>query len=464
VIDAEPATGAIRARSASASYAAAAMTVVIAVGAATFWYLSGQVSQSPSEIAAVEANSESRNGNSAAPSARRRDAIPTATAPPRPTSEVYPAPSADQGIPVILVLPFEDLTADQTHSDLGRGIAEAFINDLSTFPDFEVVSSTTSFRLFDKTIPEIVQATGALFVIGGSVRRARDKALITAQLIRGSTDRQLKIAQFEENMSDSVTLQSAAASRIRDELGGLSGALRNEYAKIIEAKAAADLTVYDYYILGHVHHTRFTPPEVQRGREFWEQGLARFPDSALLRCKLSFSFHWLGIYSGTGKEHETANRLVAEAEAMQKKSRLEEWECHWASSRAFTRRGDLSRAVAETRAAVAMAPYYPSLRAYGATVLLDAGLDGEAIEWAKFAVTHDPNAPESYFNTLFDAYRSSRRMHEAVELAKAEIRSTPSPSRWWFSFLQKAYAASGQMEKAEEAGKMFAGSPEQRQQ
>src|SRR5262249_16562313 len=49
---------------------------------------------------------------------------------------------ADEGIPVIVVLPFRDLTGNQVHSDLGAGIAEAFMTDLASFPDFEVVSST----------------------------------------------------------------------------------------------------------------------------------------------------------------------------------------------------------------------------------------------------------------------------------------------------------------------------------
>ena len=103
-----------------------------------------------------------------------------------------PPAASEQGIPVIIVLPFLELSGNQAHSELGRGIAEAFITDLATFPDFEVVSSTTSFALAGRPIPEIVAATGALFVIEGSIRLTGDKVDVTMQLIRGDTDRHLK--------------------------------------------------------------------------------------------------------------------------------------------------------------------------------------------------------------------------------------------------------------------------------
>ena len=81
----------------------------------------------------------------------------------------------DQGVPVIAVIPFQDLTGDQAGRELGKGVAEAFMTDLATFPDYEVVSAATSFALADKPISEIVKVTGATFVVEGSVRRSSDK-------------------------------------------------------------------------------------------------------------------------------------------------------------------------------------------------------------------------------------------------------------------------------------------------
>ena len=184
-------------------------------------------------------------------------------------------PVRDQGIPVIVVLPFQDLSGGKVENDLGKGVAEEILSDLATFPELEIVSSTSSFAYAGKPIPEIVKATGAQFVIEGSIRMAGDKVLIRVQLINGLNDRHLQIAQIEEPMTDPVTLQMAAASRLSDELGGMTGILRQEIEKISWSKPDAELTEYDFYIRGHDHHLRDDNSEA---REIWQEGLKRFPD------------------------------------------------------------------------------------------------------------------------------------------------------------------------------------------
>jgi adenylate cyclase len=219
----------------------------------------------------------------------------------------------DQGIPVIAVLPFQDLTGDNTTNELGKGIADTFMSDLATFPDYEVVSAATSFSLANKPLSEIVKATGATFVVEGSFRRTADKLKVTMQLIRGSTDRHLMIAEIEEPLTDPVRLQAAVASRLRDELGGMTGVLRKESNNIALAKAPADLHEYDYYILGHIKHFR---RDGVGARDIWAKGLERFPDSVLLRCKLVF------YYLVFTSDRASVKRLVNEARTLKKKSRL----------------------------------------------------------------------------------------------------------------------------------------------
>jgi hypothetical protein len=52
--------------------------------------------------------------------------------------------------------------------------------------------------------------------------------LVTLQVIRGSTDRHLKIVQIEENLADPVIMQNLSLPRLRDELGGMTGVFRHE--------------------------------------------------------------------------------------------------------------------------------------------------------------------------------------------------------------------------------------------
>lgn len=348
------------------------------------------------------------------------------------------APARDQGIPVIVVLPFQDLSGGKVESDLGKGIAEEILSDLATFPELEIVSSTSSFAYAGKPIPEIVKATGAQFVIEGSIRMAGDKVLIRVQLINGLNDRHLQIAQIEEPMTDPVTLQMAAASRLSDELGGMTGILRQEIEKISWDKPDAKLTEYDFYIRGHTLHLRGLRIEA---REIWQEGLKRFPDSVLMRCKLVFTYE---------PSSEEANKLVRETARLRKRSPLDEWYSHWVSAWNYGSRHDYKQASAEAKATASMAPFDTLSRADLSSILTAAGDHETAIAWITFAATHDPHPRPWYFDNLVDAYDMADKWPDALKLAEEQV-SKPSPNRRWYYVLARAYGGTNQLDKANAA-------------
>ena len=357
-------------------------------------------------------------------------------------NEPLDVPARDQGIPVIVVLPFQDLSGGKVESDLGRGVAEEILSDLATFPELEVVSSTSSFAYAGKPIPEIVKATGAQFVIEGSVRMAGDKVLIRVQLINGLNDRHLQIAQIEEPMTDPVTLQMAAASRLSDELGGMTGILRQEIERISWDKADTELTEYDFYIRGHTHHLRGYQ---FKARDIWQEGLRRFPDSVLMRCKLAFT------YEGYSSQ---ATGLVKEAARLRKRSRLDEWYFHWISARDYEYHSDHERASAEAKAVIAMAPYDTLSHADLSRIVAEAGDYETAIAWATFATTHDPHPKGWYFDNLINAYQMADRWPDALKLAEGELRDS-APNKYWYKVLARAYSETGQRDKATKARETF---------
>jgi len=428
--------------------AAAALALLLAAGAVAAWFLrepAGPVRQTAVQAPAAAVPAVSENSKQAPPASPAETTAMATPAEPG-AIDVQSVLPSDQGIPVIIVLPFQDLTGKQAYSDWGKGIAEAFITDLSTFADLEVVSSTSSFAYADRPIPEIVKSTGAIFVVEGSVRLIGDKATITVQLIRGSTDRHLKVIQIEERVTNPVAFQTAVAYRLRDELGGVTGILRHEYEKIAGAKVDASLTKYDYHVRGGMYALR---EDYGRATEEDKKGLERFPNSVLLRCKLAMHSNFT-----------EAARMIDEVRVLEKRTRLEEWVCHWASARVYADRGDRKRAIPEAKAVIAMAPYDTVSHASLSKVLQVSGLYDEAIEWAKFAVAHDPNPKGWYFSNLLDAYRAAGKIREAIELGETEIGRNPSTSKLWYGYLGKAYAALGQMEKAKEAYRTFDSLPD----
>ena len=311
---------------------------------------------------------------------------------------------------MIVVLPFQDLSGNKAHSDLGKGIAEAFITDLATFPEFEVVSSTSSFAYAEKPVPEIVKATGALFVIEGSIRVTGDELGVTMQLIRGDTDRHLKIAQIEEKLVDQVALQAAVASRLRSELGGMTGLLRKELEKIAWSHSGNEITEFDYYVRGH-SFVMHEPADWPKAKEQWEEGLTRYPNSVLLRCKLIFNEF------NSGNDIGIAKKLFAEATKLQKKSQLDEMYYLWVAAWMDSKSGNHRSAANEARAAIAMAPFDTLPHNDLAWVLYRAHLYDEALEWFKFAAT-DAYPMRRYFDDLVTGLLHGTRLARSRGVCK----------------------------------------------
>jgi predicted Zn-dependent protease len=90
----------------------------------------------------------------------------------------------------------------------------------------------------------------------------------------------------------------------------------------------------------------------------------------------------------------------------------------------------------------------------------EAGKTEEAVDWAKFAVTHDPNMYKFYFRTLTRAYNAAGKWADAVALGEAQVVNDPVHAKWWYEFLSDAYQKTDQADKGREAWKKSISLPE----
>ena len=156
---------------------------------------------------------------------------------------------------------------------------------------------------------------------------------------------------------------------------------------------------------------------------------------------------------------------MAEAAKLPRKTTLDEWYYHWASSvveaNLALSPADYERATLEAKAAIAIAPYDTQSRADLSEVLIMSGHLDEAVEWATFAMKNEPHPRRWHFNSLYDAYRAAGRMNQLAKLAEvAQIARDPPALKQWYDLLGKAYSATGQTEKADEAYRKEANLPD----
>jgi class 3 adenylate cyclase/TolB-like protein len=332
-------------------------------------------------------------------------------------------PESALGIPIILVLPFQNLTNDPAQDKLGLGIAEELRDLLWTYPEFQVVSGTTSVNSRGD-LRDIARKHNAQFVIEGTVRRTGDKAVVIAQLIEGTSDMHLESYRMEEAFSDPVLLERAVAQRLFEHLGGIAGTVRQAYERIAFGKAEADLSEYDYYVRGHWQFNHWTKEDMAKARETFAAGLARYPDSVLLRIKTAFSYYqdveWWWTDDPQG-DIDRARQLVADSSTLlagRRSTRFEDFYLHWVRTYAYQADAKYEQCVAEAKSAADFSPYDDYLLGSLVWRATDCGDPEKGIEWAQKAIRLNPQGPpwgaEQHVEALARAYLFAGRYEEAV--------------------------------------------------
>ena len=341
------------------------------------------------------------------------------------------APQARTGPPGLAVLPFQNLTGDATQDYLGAGIAEGIITMLSTSPLVQVASRSSSYAVAATATPqEIARQIGVDYLLEGSLRRQGDIYHISTQLVDGRNGRNLWASRLDVDGTDLMALQESIARKAYATIAGINGKVPAFEQGLTWNKLGPVLEEYDFHLRGAAEYLTFTDQGKNNAERIWNEGLARFPDSALLRLELAALFHTWALDGPTDdrwRDIETSWRLIQEADAIPDRSRMEEWLLHLMKAQVLpVATGDFEGSVREAEAAHAMVPYDPQMNISLAQVMANAGHGDKAVEWAEFAVENEAQVPPWYRGNLAWAYWSAGRPEDALrEYDKLEFRCIP---------------------------------------
>jgi hypothetical protein len=320
---------------------------------------------------------------------------------------------------------------------------------LSGFPGVSVVSRRAGVAYAGKDVDpaEAGRELGVDYVVEGSVQKKGGGLRINAQLIDAETNRHVWAEAYEGG--DPAALQDEAVLKMAVALPGLSGQIRNEYRRIA-GKPAAELSEYEYYLRGDELMSRFEGiEEHERAGKIFEEALAKFPDSGLLRTALAWYHFWRPWQFDTGgaADYKRAGELAREALAGENLAPFVEWAARMLLSYINWSEGDFGRAVANAEAAVALAPYDAGTLSFASRVQIVAGNPGRAIEWLKESSRRDPSI---WRNTrlLAWAYYHAGENEKSIEAARRHIDLT---REWPYDAVYYIAASSVRLGRMEEA-------------
>jgi adenylate cyclase len=328
--------------------------------------------------------------------------------------------------PVVAVLPFDSM-AGENEAYLGTGVAEDVISMLARTPDVAVIARGSSFAYGDKPrdVREIGEALGADYVLEGSVRREGDTLRIVAQLEDTQTGQHVWADRFDRVGADPWALVDEVSGRIIFALAGEKGEIKRAQFRKAWGKDATSLGEYDYFLRGlDVYMNAEGPEELARAGTIWQEGLAHYPDSALLKTKLAWR-HWTAAWRyWDDLEHNfaEADRLVSEALAQDHLPPEVQRSAHWLNAFVLMQRGGTTtRGVAEAERTIAITPYDARVLRQLTDVLIADGEYDMALDWLARAEPREPGREDEYVLQRALIFRLMSRYDEALaEYAKVE--------------------------------------------
>src|SRR5437763_224478 len=335
----------------------------------------------------------------------------------------YSAPTrpgaADTSAKSIAVLPFENLSDDETNSYFADGVQDQILTNLAKVSELKVISHTSSRQYksgVQRNLREIGKQLGVAYIVEGSVQRSRDRLRINAQLIDARTDTHVWAETYDRTAADLFAIQSELAQSI---VSQLKAKLSPQQKAEIEERPTQDLVAFELYLQAKQIVDSYLIAEDVRA--------ALLKALQLLQEAIKRDENFLSAYCYAARANDllyffdldpTRDRIRLAETAINTALRLrpDSAEAHFAKADFLFRcHRDYDGALAE------LAVARPGLPNSTPFFILDGYINRRRNNWSQAerdfstAVALDPRNPNAY-NLLADTYNLQRRHLLAAEV------------------------------------------------
>ncbi len=335
----------------------------------------------------------------------------------------------------IAVLPLQNISADPEQEYFADGMTDAVITDLAKIKAMKVISRTSvmQYKNTKKPLRDIAAELHADAVVEGSVMHSTDQVRITVQLIDASSDQHLWAESYERAAKDVFALQGEVAQAIARQVQ--AAITPQEQARLVKEKPV-DPEAYELYLKGRHVMMRGGLEDVQRAIEYFQSGLAKDPDNALIYTGLADAYiHRMSDVHQSPVE-ATIKARAAAAKALELDESLAEAHTSLASIKLLYE-WDWTGAESELKRAMELNPGYPlAYRVYGEYLTI-IGRHPEALRYFEEARRLDPLYERNYLVEGY-SYFMAHKYDEAIEKIRAGLEVEPDSMAYFILVLALA--------------------------
>ncbi|MEO8649760.1 MAG: tetratricopeptide repeat protein [Acidobacteriota bacterium] len=333
----------------------------------------------------------------------------------------------------IAVLPFLNISADQSGDYFSDGLSEELLNVLSRIRGLRVAARTSAFAFKGKsiTVAEIGRILNVAFVLEGSIRQAGERVRISVQLIKVEDGFQLWSETYDRTMDDIFAVQDDIAQSVVEELRvrlvgsdqkiAIAEEVVSEVAVAIKGRAD-DPEAQRLMLLGRFFLDKTTQDDTKKAIACFNEALAIDPEFAHCWAELGRAYSievgkgWTPIEEGFNASRKATLRALALepnlAEGHAQLGRIQvvyDW--------------DFAGAEASYRKALELAPGSSSVIDGASILAYKLGRTDESLELSRKVLVQDPLSAAFWHNLGLACHaadlldESERAFRRALELA-----------------------------------------------
>ncbi|MEJ0055744.1 MAG: helix-turn-helix domain-containing protein [Bacteroidota bacterium] len=188
----------------------------------------------------------------------------------------------------IAILPFKNLSADQSNEYFSEGVIEAIRTNLSQIGELRVISRTSveKYKNTEKSAREIAEQLGVAALLEGSIQRDNNAIRIEVRMIDGLSEEQAWATTYDRELKDVFAIQTEIAEHVAKELQTkLSAEERSKLSRVDTENPRA----YDLYLKGLYEYRTYTNQGTHNAIDLLSEAIALDSNYARAYAYLAYS-------------------------------------------------------------------------------------------------------------------------------------------------------------------------------
>ena len=334
-------------------------------------------------------------------------------------------PGSGQEKSVLLVLPFQNLSADAEQEYFSDGLTEEMITQLARLqPErLAVIARTSSmhYKGTNKTIGQIGRELGVHYILEGSVRREGKRVRISAQLIRASDQAHVWADSYDRELSGILAVQNQVAQAVAREIRITLSA--QERTRLASSRPVVP-EAHESYLKGRFFWNKRTPEGLRKAIEHFERAIEIDAGYAAPYTGLADAHLLLLEHADVSPQEGLPKAKAAALKALEIDSELAEAQASMGMIR-FCQEWDWAGAEKDFQRAITLNPNYVTAHHWYALLLATTGRLDEARVEIERAVKLDGLSPLMRTAAGWRVYAAARQYDQAAHELRLGIELDP---------------------------------------